>query len=120
MKKYKSGDIIKCQVSGIQEYGIFVNIDEYYDGLIHISEVSYDFVRDIKDYVKINEIIYAEVLSIDSDTQQINLSIKNIDYKNSGKKRKDIIDDGFKPLLEALPIWEEEYNENNKNTDENK
>ena len=114
MKLYKKGDIIKCKVSGIQEYGIFVNINEYYDGLIHISEVSYDFVRNIHDYVKIGDIIYAEVLNIDNNTQQINLSIKDIDYKNSGKKRIDIIDDGFKPLIKALPIWEKEYKENNE------
>ena len=112
MKTYKKGDIIKCQVSGIQEYGIFVNINKYYDGLIHISEVSYDFVKNINDYVNIGDTIYAEVINIDNNTQQINLSIKNIDYKNSGKKRTNIIDDGFKPLMEALPIWEEEYIKN--------
>ena len=45
MAKYKVGDIIKCSVCGITEYGFFVNIDKEYVGLCHISEVSNDFVK---------------------------------------------------------------------------
>ena len=110
MKKYKKDEVIKCSVCGIQDYGIFVNVDDYYDGLIHISEVSYDFVRSLKDYVKVGDIIYAKVIGIDNDKQQLNLSIKDIDYKNTGINRSEIdFDGGFKPLKEALPKWEEEY-----------
>ena len=47
MSKYKMGDIIKCKVSGITNYGFFAKIDKDYVGLCHISEVSNDFVKDI-------------------------------------------------------------------------
>ena len=40
---YKVGDIISGQVTGIEKYGIFVNIDPWYDGLIHISEISSNY-----------------------------------------------------------------------------
>ena len=59
---YKKGDIVKGVVSGIESYGVFVKIDEDYSGLIHISEISNRFVRNISDYVKQNEIINVKIL----------------------------------------------------------
>ena len=103
MKKYKVGDIIKVTVSGIEEYGIFVKVDDKYDGLIHISEISYDFVRKISDYADIGDEIFEE-------EKRMKLSIKNIDYKGDGKKRERIDNvEGFKPLKEALTKWQSEY-----------
>ena len=51
MSNYTKGKIIQGTVTGIETYGIFVSLDEYYSGLIHISEVSHNFVKDINDYV---------------------------------------------------------------------
>ena len=57
MSKYEKGEIVLGCVTGIEKYGIFVNLDEYYSGLIHISEVSSSFVRYIHDFVKLGETI---------------------------------------------------------------
>lgn len=109
MKKYKIGDIIKCKVSGIEPYGVFVSVDKNYSGLIHISEVSNEFVRDISDYVKINEEIYCKIIGIDESDKQMKLSIKDIDYANTGIEREHIDTKlGFKKLKENLPIWMDE------------
>ena len=81
MTRYKRGKIVKGTVTGIESYGIFVSLDEYYSGLIHISEISHDFVKNIHDYVEIGDIIYVEVLDVDEKLSQLKLSIKNIDYK---------------------------------------
>ena len=62
MAKYKTGDIVTACVTGIEKYGIFVNIDNKYDGLIHISEITSSYVRNINDYAKIGEIIRAKVI----------------------------------------------------------
>lgn len=107
MKEFKEKDIITAKVTGIQEYGAFVNIDDEYDGLIHISEISYGFVKNINDYVKIGDKIYAEVINIDSDTNQLRLSIKDIDYKNDGTRLKRIAEtkSGFEPLKDNLEDW---------------
>ena len=67
MSDYKVGSIIKGQVTGIEKYGIFINIDPWYDGLIHISEISQGFVKDINDYVKIGDTIYCQILEVDED-----------------------------------------------------
>lgn len=116
--EYKEGNIIKCLVSGVEPYGIFVKIGEDYSGLIHISEISNKYVQNISDYVKINEIIYAKVLTIDKKNSQMNLSIKNLSYKmkSSGKKRKIVeTKKGFNTLAYKLPYWIEENLKNNKN-----
>ena len=39
MDSFKVGDIIKGQVTGIESYGIFINVNSEYNGLIHISEI---------------------------------------------------------------------------------
>ena len=49
MTKYKKGSIIRGTVTGIETYGVFVSCDEYYSGLIHISEISYSYVKNITD-----------------------------------------------------------------------
>ena len=104
---FKQNDVIQAKVTGIQEYGAFVNINDEYDGLIHISEISYGFVRNINDYVRIGDKIYAEVLDVDDNTNQLKLSIKDIDYKNDGSKLKRIAEtkSGFEPLKDNLDSW---------------
>jgi general stress protein 13 len=117
MKNYSKGQIIKCRVSGIEKYGIFVNVDSEFDGLIHISEISNDFVRNINDYVQINDIIFALVIDVDNNHHQLKLSIKDIDYKETGKKKKSLeAAHGFKPLEEALPKWTAEKIDEYKKT----
>lgn len=105
-EEYKVGDIIKGQVTGIEKYGAFVNVDHYYDGLIHISEISSRFVSDIHNFVNIGETIYCQVLEVDNDNLHLKLSIKNINYKsdNSSNPIKETRK-GFLPLKENLDIW---------------
>lgn len=114
---YKKGDIVKGIVSGIEPYGIFIKIDEDYSGLIHISEISNRFVRNISDYVEQNEIINVKILDIDVSTNHMNLSIKDIPYRiQNRRKRKKIIETklGFKTLDYKLPFWIKENIENYK------
>ena len=111
MSKIKKGRIIRGTVSGIESYGVFVSCDDYYTGLIHISEISRGFVKNITDFVKIGDLIYVEVLDVDEELGHLKLSIKNIEYKkNIVIKRKKIKETnlGFKTLEYKLPIWIEE------------
>lgn len=108
MNQYKKGEIVTGCVTGIEKYGIFVSLDEYYSGLIHISEISDFFVKNPADYVYVGETIRALIID-DSDLESyhLKLSIKNIDYKFSKKKRKKIVEttSGFSSLQETLPTW---------------
>lgn len=105
--KYEEGKIVKGCVTGIEKYGIFVSLDNYYSGLIHISEISDGFVRNINDYVNIGETILVKILSVDDDNYHVKLSIKNIDYRiNSVKKYKiKEVGSGFKCLANNLDMW---------------
>ena len=106
MEKIKKKDIVKATVTGVQKYGAFVSTDDY-NGLIHISEISYGFVRSVNDYLKVGDKIYAEVVDIDDEDNQLKLSIKDIDYKKDGSKLKRMSEtkNGFKPLKDNLEIW---------------
>ena len=118
MTKYKKGKIVKGTITGIEDYGAFVSLDEYYSGLIHISEISHGFVKNIEDFVKIGDIIYVEVLDVDEYLCQLKLSIKNINYKKSNIRRKKIRETslGFRTLAYKLPFWIEESLKKIKNT----
>jgi len=111
MTKYKKGKVIRGTVTGIESYGVFVSCDEYYSGLIHISEISHAFVKNVADYVNVGDVINVEILDIDEALGQLKLSIKNIDYKKSNDSNRRRISEtgtGFSSLAYHLPIWIEE------------
>lgn len=118
MAKYVKGKIVKGTVTGIESYGVFVSFDEYYSGLIHISELSHNFVKDIHDYVKIGDQIYVEILDVDEESYHLKLSIKNIIYKKNGYVRRKKIHEvgsGFGILAKNLPKWINSALEKQKN-----
>lgn len=101
----KKDSIIKCVVTGFKEYGIFVKVNEEYNGLIHISEISESFVKDVSDYGEIGEEIYARIIEIDENRKQVKLTIKNMNYKIDGKNIDDEDKNGFLPLKKELNVW---------------
>lgn len=107
MEDIKINDVIEVTVTGIQKYGAFVSINDKYDGLIHISEISSGYVKNINDYIKIKDKIYAQVVDIDEENNKYKLSIKNIDYRNDGKviTGDDNYANGFEPLKDHLDLW---------------
>lgn len=103
---YHTGDIIMVTVTSIENYGIFVKVDDKYNGLIHISEMSDSFVSNVRNFAFPGETIYAKIMEVDGDKKQIKLSIKSIDYRlTSQKGRLMESPNGFSKLKELLPIW---------------
>lgn len=113
MSKYSKNEIVLGTVTGIEKYGIFVTLDEYYSGLIHISEISNGFVRNVSNYVNIGETIKARVIEVDEDGYQVKLSIKNLDYRINQDKKSGIVETGtgFELLKSNLKKWIEEKNQ---------
>ena len=107
MGKYNKNDVVLGLVTGIENYGIFISLDEYYSGLIHISEISDDFVRNVNNYVSIGETIKVRVLEVDDELFQLKLSIKNLDYRINKVKNDGIIEtgSGFFILKNNLSNW---------------
>ena len=110
MKDYKIGDIVKGRVTGIEDYGIFLLVDDDVTGLIHISEISDNFVRNVSDYAEIGEIIKAEVIDYDEVNRKLKLSIKNDGCKKKNRKNEPIKEtkSGFDSLGKQLDIWIED------------
>lgn len=107
MTKYKIGSIVEGSVTGIENYGVFINLDDYYSGLIHISEISHGFVRNINSYVKIGDRVKVKVVDVDDDSCHVKLSIKDIDYRKTKPKKTKIeeVGSGFGILKDNLDNW---------------
>ena len=105
--EFQIGDIMVGEVTGIQPYGAFIRFPNEECGLIHISEISYGYVKDVHDFVHIGDNIYAEVIQVDNHNKKMKLSIKDIDYKKSGVKLKRMSEtkSGFQPLEDHLEEW---------------
>ncbi len=71
----KIGDVVEGVVTGVIDFGAFVNVDGI-EGLVHISEISWERVEDPKAYVKVGETIKAKIIAIDKD--RLSLSIKQM------------------------------------------
>ncbi|WP_366926097.1 S1 RNA-binding domain-containing protein [uncultured Subdoligranulum sp.] len=69
------GDIVEGKVTGLKPFGAFVSLPEGKTGLVHISEVSYEFVQDISAVLEDGQAVTVKVLSIAPDGK-IALSIK--------------------------------------------
>lgn len=82
------GQIISGKVTGITKFGAFVDIGEGKSGMVHISEVSSQFVEDINSVLKVDDLVKAKVMNITEDGK-ISLSIKkaNEDEKPIANKR---------------------------------
>lgn len=104
---YAKGNIVTGCVTGIEKYGIFVNLDDYCSGLIHISEISDTFVRNIADYVSVGETIKVRIIDIGDSSSHMKLSIKNLNYRILNKKRTPIVETkhGFTTLKSNLDKW---------------
>jgi small subunit ribosomal protein S1 len=74
-EKLKVGDKVTGVVTGVVDFGVFVNV-EGIEGLVHISEISWERVNNPSDYVKVGQTIEAKIISIDKD--RLSLSIKQL------------------------------------------
>lgn len=111
--RVKTGDIIDVTITGIQPYGAFASLPDQSSGLIHISEISDKFVRNVENFVHVGEVIRVKVIDIDHTTHQAKLSLKAVHmakrkYKRAYKNQREKIQEtplGFSPLKEKLPEW---------------
>ncbi|MBJ6750484.1 30S ribosomal protein S1 [Geomonas anaerohicana] len=75
-RKYKPGSKVNGKVTSVTDFGIFVEIEEGIEGLIHVSEISYEKVASPKDFANVGDELEAVVLNVDMVEKKIALSIK--------------------------------------------
>lgn len=111
----QKGDVVEATITAIQPYGAFVKIDNYTDGLVHISEISHQYVHRIEDYLTVGQ-TYKFMVIDDLKNGKVRLSYKRMQAR---KKRLTIhLKSGFKPLKKALSTWIEIYDQKRSDTDE--
>jgi small subunit ribosomal protein S1 len=71
----KVGDVVEGVITGVIDFGAFVNVDGI-EGLIHISEISWERVEDPRKYVKVGDTVKAKIIAIDKD--RLSLSLKQM------------------------------------------
>jgi len=74
LQNLKPGDTVKGVVTGVVDFGAFVNVDGI-EGLVHISEISWERVNNPSDYVKVGDTIEAKIITIDNKDDQTRLSL---------------------------------------------
>ncbi len=87
LSKFKIGDKVKGKVTGVVDFGIFLNVDGV-EGLVHISEISWDRVDNPSDFVKVGDSIEVQIIGIEDE--KISLSMKRLQEDPWLKKVKDI------------------------------
>lgn len=74
------GETIVCRVTRILDYGVFVELLEYDNlaGFVHISQVSSSWIKNIRNFVKENQVRAAQVISVDMQKRQVDLSLNKV------------------------------------------
>ena len=93
---FSVGDILEGKVTGITNFGVFVELEEGKTGMVHISEVASTYVKDIKDYITMGQTVKVKVLNI-TDEGKISLSIKKATEpsEQASSSRKNYRNEGF-------------------------
>ncbi len=78
------GTILKGKISGITAFGAFVDLEGGATGLVHISEISNEYVKDVHDHVKVGDEVEVKVLPFEKGGNKISLSIKQAYNEKNG------------------------------------
>jgi S1 RNA binding domain protein len=101
------GQTVEGTVTGITHFGAFVNLDGGQTGLIHISEIAYEYVRDVRDHLKLNGRVRVKVLQVNPANGKYDLSLKQTQEapvvappKWRRGKRDKVLPEGADPVFE--------------------
>ena len=87
-EKYAEGDVIHGKVVRIVPFGAFVEVEKGIDGLVHVSQISHEFLENPTTALTIGQEIDAKILKLDSAERKMTLSIKALEPKPENVERK--------------------------------
>lgn len=90
LSKLKVGDIVSGKVAAVLSFGVFATLENGVEGLVHVSELSWEKVEDPNTLYKVGDEIKAKVVSVDANTGKVNLSIKQLEQDPFETQVKDI------------------------------
>ncbi|MDA3918467.1 MAG: 30S ribosomal protein S1 [Deltaproteobacteria bacterium] len=99
--RYEVGKEISGVITNLTDFGVFVELEEGIEGLVHVSEISKENVKNPKEHYKVTETITAKVMNINSDERRIGLSIKRLVEDDDDKSFKKFTKD-MKPATSSF------------------
>ena len=109
--KYEVGQLVVGTVNAVKPYALFLTFDDNIQDLLHISEISDAYIRDIEKYGTIGDRLKVLILSIDKSNGFLRVSLKKVPPEeaysthSNGRSAPDFKEGDFAPLKEKLPEW---------------
>ncbi|HPQ44808.1 MAG TPA: 30S ribosomal protein S1 [Syntrophales bacterium] len=94
--RFAPGSIITGKVTNITDFGVFVEIEEGVEGLVHISEISHERIKSARDIYSVGDVVTAVVKNVDTVSQKIGLSIKDSEKSPDDTSKKQYINNNQK------------------------
>ena len=89
--KYPLGSVVEGSISKVLDFGAIMEIDDAIEGLIHISELSYDKVAHVTDVVKEGDAVRAKVISLIPEERKIGLSLKRLSEEEASEEYSEYL-----------------------------
>lgn len=110
--KYELGDLIIGKVENVKPYALFLSFEDGINGLLHISEISDSYIRDIERFGSVGDELKVKVLSIDEHNGFMRVSLKQVPveeqystHSNDTRHMPKVEEGSFKDLQEHLDGW---------------
>lgn len=113
--KYRSGTKVTGKVTSLTDFGVFVELEEGVEGLIHVSELSREKVPTAKTFAEIGDTLEAVVLSCDSKERRISLSIKAMQAAVEKEEFEQYLGSQGKATSNLGELLQQEMNNKNNN-----
>ncbi len=108
-EKYAVGSIVSGKVVRIVPFGAFVMLEDGVDGLVHISQISWERVEKVEDALQIGQEISAKVLELDVENKKISLSIKQTTERPAKEAPAPVVEEAAEEKVEEeIPVVQEE------------
>ena len=111
---FEIGQLVIGKVKSVKPYALFLEFENKTNGLLHISEISDSFIRDIEKYGSVGDEMKVKVIDIDKSNGFLRLSLKQVPPEEAytthqdGKTIPVATEEEFAALKEKMPIWIEE------------
>lgn len=104
----KPGTVVHGKVTRIEKFGVFLDFGAERPGLIHISELSNEYVKDIASVAKVGDEISAAILEVDNKKKQVHLSRKALEAKPSAQPRevREVVEEEAEPEVKTITAME--------------
>ena len=92
LEEYKVGLTVEKKIKTVADFGLFIELTKGIDGFIPTQFASKDFIKDIKEKFKEGDIVKAQIVEVNKDTQKIKLSIKKIELEEKKREEREQIE----------------------------